>query len=269
MIKIQIVSDIHLEYYTEYPGMYYFLKPSAPILILAGDICYYKHKNFIPFFEEVSQYFKYVIFVPGNHEYYTNSIIDLNFKSFQAVDYEITMMLEHLPNVKFLQKQTFVLNNIKFLGTTLWYDTPPTDKRFDNIVYTQSDKFILYNNHMMPIPKEIYNINRSQYYWLSNELNHTNGYYTIVITHYLPSKKCIADIFKQSNDNFLFYTECDNMFQKVNNWVYGHTHIGKTQTIGKSIVLANPRGLQKEQSRYKNYVYNKEYVIEVPSFSAL
>ena len=51
-MKIQILSDIHLEYYKKYPGLTTFIEPIAPILVLCGDICYYKHKHFIPFFRE-------------------------------------------------------------------------------------------------------------------------------------------------------------------------------------------------------------------------
>ena len=44
---MQVLSDIHLEYYDNYPGLTYFIEPKTNILILAGDICYYKHKHFI------------------------------------------------------------------------------------------------------------------------------------------------------------------------------------------------------------------------------
>ena len=268
-MKIQVVSDIHLEYYTYYPGIHYFVKPIAHVLVLAGDICYYKHKHFLTFFQEASFYFKYVVFVPGNHEYYTSTMIDTDFKDFNFIDDVIKDKLKHLTNVKVLQKGTFVLNNIKFIGTTLWYNTPPTDQRFNNIVPTQNDNFILYNNHLMPHPKPIHNINRNQYNWLVNELNHSKNHCSIVITHYLPSKKCIASVFKKSFDNYLFYTECDEFIEKANIWIYGHTHIGQHLYINNTIVMANPMGLPKEQNKYKDYKYNKEYVIDVPSFSSM
>jgi predicted phosphodiesterase len=266
-MKVQLISDIHLEYYSEYPGLHYFVKPIADILVLAGDICYYKHKFFLNFFQEASFYFKYVIYVPGNHEYYTNTFVDMNFTSFLWVDNEIENMLYHLSNVKILQKGTFVINNIKFIGTTLWYDTPGTDIRFNNILHTQNDNFILYNNHLMPDPNILYNINRSQYYWLKNEINHSKNYFTIVVTHYLPSEKCISKLFKTSPDNYLFYTKCDSLFKDVNIWMYGHTHVGQQQKIDKALVLSNPKGLPKEMGRYKDYKFNKEYVIDIPFFS--
>ena len=268
-MKIQVLSDIHLEYFDKYPGLHFFVNPSAPILVLAGDICYYKHKHFLPFFQEASFYFKYVIFVPGNHEYYTNSHIDVHFKDFSSVDNEMRESLEHLVNIKMLQKQTFVINNIKFIGTTLWYDTPGSDKRFNNIAYTQNENFVLYNNHLMPEPTKINNINRKQYKWLSSELKQSSKYYTITITHYLPSNKCISSIFKNSVDNFLFYSDCSSLIKISSAWIYGHTHIGNEQYIDNCYVFSNPRGLQKEQNNYEDYTYNKDYIVEIPSFSSM
>ena len=50
LIRLEIISDIHLEYYNTMPEIKYFFDISAPNIILAGDICYYKHPNFMLFF---------------------------------------------------------------------------------------------------------------------------------------------------------------------------------------------------------------------------
>ena len=122
-MKIQLLSDIHLEYYDKYPGLNYFIEPKSPILVLGGDICYYKHKHFIPFFREASMSFEYIVFVPGNHEYYMKSYVDMNFDTFESVDIEMKKKLTIFKNVYFLQKDTVIINNIKFIGATLWYET--------------------------------------------------------------------------------------------------------------------------------------------------
>ena len=48
-MKFQIISNIHLEYYDTLPNLKNLINISAPNLILAGDICYYEHPNFLPF----------------------------------------------------------------------------------------------------------------------------------------------------------------------------------------------------------------------------
>jgi hypothetical protein len=121
----------------------------------------------------------------------------------------------------------------------------------------------------MPDPTKINNIHRTQYKWLSSELKESSKYYTITITHYLPSKKCISSIFKNSVDNFLFYSDCSSLIKNSSAWIYGHTHIGTEQYIDNCYVLSNPRGLQKEQNNYEDYTYNKDYIVDIPSFSSM
>ena len=48
--KNKVLSDIHLEYYDNYPFNYH--KPKSPILVLGGDICYYKHKHLFLFLKK-------------------------------------------------------------------------------------------------------------------------------------------------------------------------------------------------------------------------
>ena len=264
-MKIQLLSDIHLEYYEKYPGIEFFIEPLTAILILAGDICYYNHKHFIPFFEEVSSKFEYVVFVPGNHEYYMKSIIDLTFDSFKQVDSIMKERLKRFKNVYFLQKDTLVINNIRIIGTTLWYENFEKDK-LNYIAPTQNDKFILYNNHLMPDPVTIDNINKEQYRWLEHELKSNKSYHTIVITHYLPSKLCIANKYKNSSDNFLFVTNCESLFKYTNYWFYGHTHIGKKMIVGQTSVISNPYGLPCEQYKYKK---NINGIIDIPFFALM
>ena len=57
MVKFQLISDLHLEKFKVLPNVEEIITPSAPNLILAGDICYVKHKNFVPFFEKISETF--------------------------------------------------------------------------------------------------------------------------------------------------------------------------------------------------------------------
>ena len=259
-MKMQVLSDIHLEYYDNYPGLTYFIEPKTNILILAGDICYYKHKHFLSFFREVNILFEYVIFVPGNHEYYSKSIIDLNFSTFESVEMEMKKSLSKFENVYLLQKDTLIINNIKFIGTTLWYQYFDKNK-INNIVPTQSNEFILYNNCLMPHPTIIEKTNKDQLCWLENEILKPDGTYKIVITHYLPSEKCIADKYLNSPDNFLFVTNCEQFFKYLDYWIYGHTHIRNKFTMNNCVVLSNPFGLPKEQ-----YLKKKENcIINIPT----
>ena len=123
-MQFQIISDIHLEYYNRMPEIRNLFLISAPNLILAGDICYYKHPNFEAFFKEVSRLYRHVFFIPGNHEYYTKS--DIPDESFEIIDYLMRDKLKKYKNIFFIQQSYKELENVIIAGTTLWFKTHKT-----------------------------------------------------------------------------------------------------------------------------------------------
>lgn len=77
-MKIRVVSDLHLEFYSEIMMTEDFVEhllpsmdsDSSTVLVLAGDMCTLKkRKSFEFFLNIVCPRFKKVLYVYGNHEY--------------------------------------------------------------------------------------------------------------------------------------------------------------------------------------------------------
>ena len=231
-----------------------FIK-AAPNLILAGDICYYRHPNFEKFFQKISQIYNFIIYVPGNHEYYAgNDYID---QSFDAVDYEIKLSLEKYRNIVVLQKEYIELNNILIFGTTLWCKTDKRDLTYEYVKLT-NDNYYNKNGHNKPYPSLDYiaTVNNNQYTWLNNVIgNIKTRKKIIVITHYLPTSKCIDKQWENDPENDLFFTNCEHLFEKVDFWIAGHTHNNCILNEKNCEIIVNPIGKVGENQDYIRGLY--------------
>lgn len=131
-MKIAITSDVHLEF----GPLNIENTEGADVLVLSGDICTAKDfdvvaasygdmphskkaMRFVDFFKSCSQNFKHVVYVMGNHEHY-----NYDFK-FTAKD--IKKNLEHLENVYLLDNEVKKIDDVTFVGGTMWSDMNKRD----------------------------------------------------------------------------------------------------------------------------------------------
>ena len=124
-MKIAVCSDLHLEFQDiDLPN------EGADVLILSGDICverdidihdrrqielgFARNKSvrLHGFFERVSQKFPHVLYVMGNHEHYHGD--------FPYTVSEMKRKLEIYENIHVLDKEVFRLDDVVFVGSTLW-----------------------------------------------------------------------------------------------------------------------------------------------------
>jgi hypothetical protein len=132
-MKIALASDVHLEF----GDLDFDNDSNADVLILGGDICVasdmtqrdpyntmgeqYRSNRFHAFFQRCCERFPHVIFIVGNHEHYHGDFAKTvpHFKD----------VLGYLPNLHILEKETWVLDDITFIGGTLWTDMNRRDNR--------------------------------------------------------------------------------------------------------------------------------------------
>ncbi len=129
-MKFQIVSDLHLEF-----GTISIKNNGADTLILSGDICLandlFDHdphgilsqtgKSYLyhTFFQECSERFKNVIYVSGNHEHYHGDIAKSHDR--------LKEKLSYLKNLHILECESITIDDIIFVGGTLWTDMNKED----------------------------------------------------------------------------------------------------------------------------------------------
>lgn len=243
-MKFQIASDIHLEvlemddsFHEDDEETFRFLiEPEAPILILAGDITSLHAKSTIPFLKWCSKTFEHTFWIMGNHEYYSKIVIPKN------------TILEHYrrispENVYILDNETFCLDSVLFVGSTLWSNIPEEDEL--EIQYRINDYRMIYNAEGRRIcAAEI----RAEFYknlqFIERTIEENPEKQIVIISHHAPLKKDTSYA-KYEGDvtNSAYSTHIDlKNDSNVRYWIYGHTHHNSRIQKGNYKVISNQMG---------------------------
>jgi predicted phosphodiesterase len=277
MVKLQIVSDMHLEF--RGTNFQTIIKPSAPILCMVGDICacgtvsdFQIYKKFIKY---IAPKFQYIFHISGNHEYYATGNKNILYSdTVPGINKKIHKYLQEFKNVFYLNNDTFKLTfnkkNYIFIGTTLWtgvrqqdkkkvgdmmndycniYTTiPPKEKKCIKLVnkikqnnirnFNIDDMTKLHKQSLNYIKREIKKIK-------SNEIG-------VVLTHHKPYRSDdINNIISQAYETDIVGTIIKQP-HNVKLFVYGHTHIADDKYIDKVRIVSNPKGYPSQKTKYQN-----------------
>jgi hypothetical protein len=119
-VKIALASDIHLEF----GPIELANDQGADVLILAGDICQAVDapndtqvgRVVQTFFRQVSDRFPRVIYIMGNHEHYQGDFARSRERLQRMLDQQAC------DNVHLLEKDVVTIQDVTFVGGTLWTD---------------------------------------------------------------------------------------------------------------------------------------------------
>jgi predicted MPP superfamily phosphohydrolase len=185
-MKFQILSDLHLEFYKKIEDF-----PTIPInseyLILAGDIGYPEKQIYKDFLKMVSERYKKVIVIAGNHEYYQKWHIRQykDRKNMSEVEDIIRSEVAKYPNIIYLNNEVTWIDDVKIIGSILWYSA----NEFAEL--NINDYLNIWVNHKYLSWNDVLQMHIDCIKFIENEIN--IGDPCIVVTHHLPSKTMIQD----------------------------------------------------------------------------
>lgn len=212
-MKIQIISDLHLEFYSTKRALELInsIPVEADYLFIAGDLlCLREKEKSQEVFSLISSKWKTIYYVPGNHEFW--GLIE------PPLDY-LSNFISQWKNIVYLNgTQVYKLEGREILGHTLWFPDDPL-----NFFYSK------YMNDFWEIKdftSWVYSENQKVIDFFDKNLNSNS----IVLTHHLPSYYLVDEEYKNSNLNRFFVTELSEMIRvfEPKLWIYGHTHPTKT-----------------------------------------
>jgi len=261
-MKFQLASDIHLEIIEIDTGFNpnddetfkFIIEPQAPILILAGDITAPHAKCTIPFLNWCSRNFEHTFWVMGNHEYYTPIVMkkkDIleNYRSYCP------------ENVHILDNQTYCLDNVLFVGTTLWSNIPEEDEL--EIQHRINDYRMIYSaNGRRITPQETRAKFHKNLQFIEDTIEANPDKQIVIITHHAPLNSGTSYAgYEGEPTNGAYATHIDlKQDSNVKYWLYGHTHHNAQIKKGNYMVMSNQLGYFGEHT---GITYEFSGVLEV------
>lgn len=224
-MRINYFSDIHLEFGTCPPP-----SVEADIIIAAGDIGIYDQG-----IEWLKSFNKPVIYVAGNHEYYTHEYHQT-----------LQMLREQCAgtNIHFLENNTLEYEGVRFIGCSLWTDLfIEGEETADSLAISVNDFRRIRFSDGMFTPKQFSQLHKKSTAWLEEELLKPFYGKTIVVTHHAPTLHC----WYGSTKKYKVLAYCNNlknMFRdhEIAAWFHGHTHSIGNHRLSGTRILSNTRG---------------------------
>lgn len=238
-VKLQVLSDLHFEFHAD-RGVE-FLKSLDPrgadVLVLAGDIT--TKINLKKTLQAFCGLYPEVVYVFGNHELYRSSFDEL--RSLLAG--------MKCKNLHVLDNRTVTLAGQRFVGSSLWF---PYDSLNGYYAHHMSDFTAIKD-----FENRVYDENRACKSFLESTVESED----VVVTHYLPSNRCVHQQFEGSPLNRFFVCEMDGLIrhQKPKLWIHGHTHTSVDCRIGQTRVVCNPLSYPHEG----NSEFSERFEVEV------
>ncbi|MBU2724786.1 metallophosphoesterase [Acidithiobacillus ferridurans] len=242
-MRIAYASDLHMEFGNPFvtDGL-----DGADVLVLAGDVETHAGE-WAYFLRRVSESFghKPIIVVMGNHEYYHGVYPD-------DLDRYLRALADlQLPNIHLLERESVVIDGVRFLGATLWTDFAKGTQAMscqlgmaDFVVIRDGDTMIGLS------AQRIDQDHKDTVAWLKACFHDNWRGSNVVVTHHAPSFRSSHPRFADSRITGGFCSDLDSLIGawKPDLWIHGHVHDPMDYRIGKTRVLCNPWGYPDERN---------------------
>jgi predicted phosphodiesterase len=255
MAKFLYWSDLHTEFADfDLPD----ITEKIDAVLLGGDTAVGRnHLNFL--FKVWEKYAVPVISIRGNHEYYSQIWEELREQDAIRLDkWKDSGIPIHL-----LDKDTIIINGTRIIGTTLWTDMLVMGDHGVFAVKKVENSLNDYKTISMkePLTGRVRTLKAQDTMiehmldkdYIFKELAKPFKGPTIVMTHHVPTERCIHPMYANDMITAGFASNLTEQMEKssADIWLYGHTHQKSDTTLtredGKPLhVMSNIRGYPHE-----------------------
>ena len=268
-MKIQIVSDLHLEF----SDINIQNIEGADVLILGGDIMVASkvHKpeseygiRFRDFLKRVSFQFPHVIYVMGNHEFYSDG------KWVHSIEDMRAACGVH-DNIYLLERDMKEIDGVVFVGGTLWTDMNKFDPMTLHAVRDMMNDYRAIRNDQMGYrnlkPADTVERHRETRDYIRQIVEMNRDKKCVVVGHHSPSFLSCHEQYKHDYlMNGAYHSDLSEIMldnPQIKLWTHGHTHHTFDYIIGETRVVCNPRGYRQDFGWSEDTGWNPNLIIEI------
>lgn len=254
-MDFRLISDVHNEF--QHPLTQYtltrMLGDENRVLVIAGDFHTIKGgSRAAESLTTMAKRFKAVVYVPGNHEYYGFRLGDKD----ATRRYFDKMNPEGLDNIHFLNRDSVVIDGVRFVGATLWTNL---DRGHPVVVETIRGKMndfryityfdATYQHYRKFRPVDWLREHRKDLDYIRETVDASKET-CVVVTHHAPHTNSLDPKFDWDiYGNFGYASDLSEFIldrPKISYWCHGHIHVRSDYMIGDTIIACNPYGYPDE-----------------------
>lgn len=199
----------------------------------------YDFRNFL---KRCSFQFPHVIYIAGNHEFYHGKFVaSLN---------DLRNECAKFPNIYFLERDTKVIDDVVFVGGTLWTDCNKGDPLTLHALADMMNDFRIIRHdgygYTRLRPAHIMSRHRQTVDYFKEVLSNNKDKKCVVVGHHTPSPLSVHP--KYAHDKIMnggYHSDLSEFIldhPQIKLWTHGHTHEAFDYMIGDTRIVCNPRG---------------------------
>ena len=261
-MRIWHISDLHLneeemKKWSELDNI-----PEADIAVILGDVSDDGLKNIEWCGKHIIPHMP-VIYVPGNHDFYNSDLHEIDIQARE---------LAKKNNIIYLNKDTVIIDGIRFIGGALWSDFRVNGFKDDlseeeniarNIEVAKKKTdfkkiFICKKTSQNITPYDTAEIHKTTRDFFQKELSQKFDGKTIVLSHFSPLKDSTMEEFEKSPTHPSYASDQSDVVTKYKPemWLFAHIHGFFEKNIHGTKFACNPRGYDYEDTGFKwNYIH--------------
>jgi predicted phosphodiesterase len=270
-MKLQLLSDLHLEA----DGLFQpEPTPGADLLVLAGDVGSYQLRRDGSTMSEADWGLRRfsplphhagwpapVLYVPGNHEYDALDVDEAHL--------DLRRTCDRL-GIRWLERETAVIDGVRFVGTTLWSDYDALAGRGQPVpggaspapgrtAVTETQRlrerqraFRAANHYLVKMAGRrrgalfdaaaMRELALECQDWLRAALAQAHPGPTVVVTHFAPTLHSADPRYGLTPGTAGFCNALDELLPLADLWLHGHLHCPTDLRVGRCRIVANPLG---------------------------